>query len=219
MSWLDVLKGSSAWDARYDLPLVPIHDNPWTYCGYGQLALKLRGEELPRMDVVMFYAECCRPDAIGFNRWPSKPGSTTSHDEIIGACSLSIAAAFDICADMDVIDWETEDRLFSRLYWLEPYVRACALKKVGKIAQLRWAFFCAWGGLFIKPGEVGPHLRRWLMAERMRHYPICMVAIEFWRERLKRTGLTLSDALLIEPGVPELAQIAGDEWTWPKGPA
>ena len=100
MTALDLLKQSEAWDPRYSLPLVPMHNNPWIYLAYCTRILRRDGGWWSSENKQTFEAsiqthfERCSTDKLGYlKRWPE--GGICSHDEILGAAYLNSAFAGD----------------------------------------------------------------------------------------------------------------------------
>lgn len=205
---------------QWQLPLY--HNNPWIYLGYVQLVLRLMGQELNDGDVVAYYEACEVPGRPGLlNRFPGGAGGQTSHDEVMGAASLSQAFAREILAHLDLTDGNYDNfperpdpnvlrwNIY-RFPWLRPYLAACAGYNVSLVSQAVWSGHVVWSALH--PDGAGPALRIWLMGDKMRQYPLCYLALRFWKSKQKRG---LNECLAIEPGILELAELAPKEWRWP----
>lgn len=219
MTVLESLKESKAWNSKYELPLM--HNNPWIYMAYAEMILRFHGEELPLIPLHSYYAACEVKEQPGLiHRWPTAHGGNTSHDELMGAAHLDHEFATLILEYLDrndgVYDDRAQDKEISperwnlfRFPWLRPYLAACAGYRVGVFSQIMWISHVVYSAFTVKPGDVGPHLRIWLMADIMAGYPFCAIAIHFWKARVSKQ-ITLKRALSIEPGV--LDQWAPDEW-------
>lgn len=218
-SGVDLLRQGQGWRFDYDLPIW--HQNPHIYMAYADLVLRLRGEKLDPIAVDSYQYKCeIEPGLL--NRFP-EGGGQTSHDEVMGAASFSTLQAERILWHLDRNDGEYDNRPdrpnaperynLYRFPWLRPYLAACALYRVSVYSQAIWSAHVVRAAL--KGKGVGPHLRVWLMSDKMRRYPLCELAIRFWLSRMKKKGLTLKKALQVEPGIRNLSELAPEEWRWP----
>jgi len=236
MTALEKLKDSNALNKDFNIPCGTGHNNPHIYCAYAELVLKMQDETV--VDEYKAFWELCsvagKPGL--FYRWPNSSGGPNSHDEVMGASSISKLIAGLILNYLDEQDGNfashgpdlknplryNKSPLRYNIYrfiWLRPYLAACAGYKVGVIAQAIW---CAKLILdsFRHPDSSkvgpGPRLRAWLMAEKMRDFPICNLVWGYYRSRLERKGLTLRHDLEQEPAWPALAELAPEKYLHPK---
>jgi hypothetical protein len=225
MSVLLKLKLIPEWSQQWELPL--LLDNHWIYMGYADLVLRLNGEKLDRESVARYYNACLVPGSPGLiNRKPVGSGQT-SHDEVIGAASLDKLMAHEILIYFALNDGNYDNKPavpdpyegrwnIKRIPFLNPYLVAATGGRPNPVSRLIWAghvLLACWNA---KSGQVGAHLRIWLMADKMRTYPECKLALTWWQRTMHKIGLTLSGALAIEPGCAVLAEAAGEEWRWPE---
>lgn len=207
MSLLDNFRASNAWDERYRLPTCPNQNNPWLYMAYAErIGFCTNQVVVSRIEAEAFGVKCEIESGL-IARWPTKDGGMTSHDELIGACSLSPWLADRIAAYLERHDGEYNSTgevsdiperydLF-RIVWLMPYVRACAGWQVGLFSQLLWSVSCILSALDADLG--GGKLRFWLMFPQMENLPLCSLAIAFFRACAGARGITPQSAFRIEP--------------------
>jgi hypothetical protein len=207
MSILDDFKNSTAWDNEYQLPLVPMHNNPGIYCAYSFKIMKAHG--IPAFEEIQFihdfeiFAEKCRVAPGLFNRWPEARGGVTSHDEIMGMAYISRKLANEILMylyESDGIYCNVLEELTSRdperfnvfrLPFLEPFLRARAGYRVGLWNQIKFMGFVMSDYLTRKRDDTkdaGGMLRLWLMLDTMDKFKLCKLANDAWRARMKDYG-------------------------------
>lgn len=210
-SKLELLKNSSAWDPRYDLPTVPIHDNPSIYCAY---AGKLIGEEAKELlTPYQKFLEACETKSGYITRWPN--GAASSHDELMGAAWFSPAFARRAVGYLNSTDgYWTEDNYVYRFMFLLPYLRARAHMTVSILSQLKFAAHVLYVSFFSKPGEFSDHLLIWIMRSAMEEFTPCDLALRIWESRLLSKGYNpkrvFSEHYLTE--CPVFGQLAGLDW-------
>ena len=211
MSRLEELKASNAWDSRYDLPTVPMHDNPNIYCAY---AGKLLGDDavelLSRYDI---FLNACETRLGYITRWPR--GAPSSHDELMGAAWFSPAFAKRAVEYLDSTDgyWTTDNYVY-RFIFLVPYLRARAHLPVSLWNQLKFAAHVLYVSFFSKPGEFSDHLLIWIMRNAMEEFKPCDLALRIWESRLLKAGYNpkrvFSEHYLTE--APIFGRLAGLDW-------
>lgn len=196
---------SNVWDSRYDLPLLPDHNNPWIYAAYALKIIKSWGEDVDNLyltrELIEHANEKCRVEKGLYHRWPDGFGGHTSHDELIGLCYIDAAIAKDVLNYLDFNDGvynnlkNTVTSLIPdrynlyRFLWLRPYIAECAKARLNILSQLKWAGFVVANALFKKAEGWDTKLMIWLMSERMENHTICKLAILFWESRMKKLGL------------------------------
>lgn len=163
---LESLKASSVWNPTYNLPCGP-GQNPWIYMAYYDTVLRLNGERLEALDLILFYIHCEVSGKPGlFKRFPDGGGGPTSHDEVMGLFSLmgnivrdDSATDFERSRAKDIMDrvlhrldthlgdfnshsnptgWNVFRYNIYRFYWLRPYLSAAAGRNPGIIQQALW---------------------------------------------------------------------------------
>jgi hypothetical protein len=224
---LEKFEASSAWDSRYNLPLCPGNNNPWIYMAYAVLLMELSGDGsyVGRLMVENHFIKCeaaaPKPAPGLFMRWPDGSGGQNSHDEIMGAAFLSPWIAKRILAYLDANDGEfnvtgePETPMQFNVYrmpFLRPYLLACAGTTPSPLSQAAWILSLAVDGLLRKKEDCGGALRFWLMTKVMERYPMCRLAIWFWKRRVQKIQ-TPKSCLTIEPGEhPIFGQCAPETW-------
>lgn len=226
------LRISQAWDGRFDLPTIPIHNNPWIYMAYcfricneyGVDEFRLRFKDR----IETYYAKCLvnRETPGLFYRWPNGFGGDSSHDELMGGAWLSPMIARDILAHLEKTDGQytvdpkyivgtyDETKNVNRFFWLRPFLRACAGFRVSLFSQLLWsiqALVSCWNFT----GDASGVLKVWVMCDVMKKYPISSIAVWYFDYRLRnKFKVTPKDIFarnyLTE--IPVLADIAPTTW-------
>jgi hypothetical protein len=200
-------QASNAWDTRYALPLVPIHNNPWIYSAYALKIMRASGltssEEMQLLYHFESYASGCRIEPGLFNRWPDGTGGVTSHDELMGMAYVSSDFACELlaflqktdgvyCNKREELDSSDSERFnVFRFVFLEPFLRARAGYRVGLFSQLQFSAHVVRDMCSRRPddtSDAGGLARLWLMLDTMEKYPIPGIAIYFWRKRMKTIG-------------------------------
>lgn len=207
-------QNSNAWDARYNLPLVPIHNNPWIYLAY---AVKLiangqhtNDELIELVDLIEDQLERCKSDEAGeWWRWPGERGGPVSHDELMGLgylgwkLGLPSKPAQKILSHLNKTDGEynltNEDGIperynVYRFVFLTPFLRACTKKefRLGWLSQIMFCFHVGLDAVTYKleHGDEGARLRMWLMMEPMEAFPLPRLVLGWWKEKMEKLGLS-----------------------------
>ncbi len=197
---IEKVKASNVWDPRYNLPTVPMHNNPWIYMAYVALLLKQADERRAWRECsadLYEFARGCEIDMGLIDRWPDGGGGSCSHDEIMGAAYLSMPLAGRIVDrlkkengryDNKETDNDISDQEF-RFIFLMPFLRACAGLKVGFFSQFMWCVHVLEHALTHKLGEESGTLKIWLMLDMMERFLICRWVGSFWQSRMRKHGL------------------------------
>ena len=217
------------WDSRYNLPLIPEHNNPWTYlaycvrlCGYRKL------DETPVwfQDAVLEYlGKCTPPKESGFlYRWPN--GERGSHDEVYGAAFLVRRFARDASAFLARNDglyaldenpndyfFPAERHNFFRFLFFRPTLQAWSEYPVSVMSEALYSLHVLYNAFFVKPGEASGLLKIWLSYPAMQNYKWSKLALHIWRVRWESRGYTpkkiFSEVYL--NNILVLGDIAGDD--------
>lgn len=220
---IERLKRSNAWDHRYNLPTVPIHNQPHLYMAY---CIHVFGWDAINIeDHAAFLHGCSRGPIPGlFARWPGTVGGYTSFDELIGIAYMDRVAAEMVLDYLTLHDGDynvsgepgrpLEFNMY-RFVFLTPYLKARAGFRVGAISQIAWAASTIVPQLFQREDQLsaGSLLRNWLMSKAMREYPISGAAIRAWSKRMREMGIGprwCFERYLRE--VPELREFAPDHF-------
>lgn len=189
---LELLRKSNAWDARYDLPTCPTHNNPHIYIAF---AFRLCPEMAQLQKQAEEYILSCEVVPGYITRWPGS--DDTSHDELMGAAyiyqefarrAVSFLAGNDNYYSLEKEPPEKADQ--SRFLFLMPFLRACAGLRVSTRSQILFAAHVLFSAFLVKPGHTSGILKIWLMAPKMRQFPICALALWIWAWRWKKRGFT-----------------------------
>lgn len=175
------LKQTEVWDARYGLPTVPMHNNPFLYMAY--IACCVPFDFMP--EFVVFTRGCDQVDGTS-TRWPDGSGGKFSHDEIMGRAyfdSPFAARVLDVFNQNDGIydrleDGESANQL--RFFFLVPYLKACARYRVGLFSQLIWCIHVLATAFSREEGKESGALKIWLMGQVMSQFQLCKWAYEFF---------------------------------------
>lgn len=200
MTYFDKVKNSNAWDPRFGLPLMPIHNNPWIYCAYTFLLLKLCGERRAYQEMraaLIAHLTACETEVYGlYSTWPG--GSAhTSVDEVMGMAYLSPAAADRILThlkDQDGIYDSGENNRgetmnLYRFIFLVPFLEACSGKRVSLWGQFKWAAHVAFHAFTHKTGNESDTLLIWLMCDVMEKHFLLRQVIWLWQKRMASQGI------------------------------
>lgn len=217
---------SNAWARRYNLPLIPQHNNPWIYSAY--ISKIMGGFNTSLLVDLSKYAEKCQIKPGLFDRWPDGSGGLTSHDELMGLAYHFEWAASDILFYLSVNDGlyinkpELINPLVSaerfnvyRMVFLKPFLQACAGYRVGIISQIIWAGFIAYDLIThrIKEPDMGGRLRIWIMLEHMSKYPLTGIAIWLWKKVMHNKGLSPKKCFTVYlREVPVMTETAPEEF-------
>lgn len=190
---IEALKKSNAWDVRFDLPLVPHHNNPHIYLGF--VFRILGANALPMWPNAYAYIAACEVEEGYITRWPLS--DDTSHDELMGAAFIAPQFAERAIAFITKRDGHyclenppIEKSNVYRFIFLMPFLKACAGYHVSTLSQVLFSAHVLHSAFFVKPGETSGILKIWLMAGKMREYPICKGPLWIWSWRWTRRGFT-----------------------------
>lgn len=212
------IKGSNVWDSRFELPLIPIHNNPFLYSYY---VMKMAGYTKEIHERLSLHAENCRTSFGVFDRWPDGSGGIMSFDELMGLAAHHEWAAQEILAYLtetdgvyinrpeDVKPHELDEKHYVyRMIFLKPFLRACAGYKVNLISQAQFSafliydllthkftiddFFKADAGTdeFRKKLDAPGRLKIWVMLDYMEKYPLSKLAVNWWRRSMRKKDIT-----------------------------
>lgn len=145
----------------------------------------------------LFYMNSETEDGV-YQRYPGCPGDT-SHDEILGAASLSHAVALHLMSHGDRHRWvfapdgvkpkwwnpKTWAPWKGRFLWLRPYVKFCVTKRMNVWDRFIWSVFCV-ASTFAAPRDTDGKMLFWTMCEKLYwESPYCMWAIHYWHRRMR----------------------------------
>lgn len=205
-------QASNAWDQRFNLPLVPMHNNPWIYLAYALKMVRLgkhtNDELIELVDLCEDHLAACRTKVWGeFYRWPDGSGGNTSHDEVMGIAyvdwclKLATKPTQAILSRLQQTDGEynvqnlpegvPERWNIERFVFLEPFLKACAGFRVGLISQL-WFSIPLLVDIFKYKKEDGNEsgiLLKWIMFEPMEKYLLSGICIQIWKSKMKKLGI------------------------------
>ncbi|MEO0271998.1 MAG: hypothetical protein ABIM30_02775 [candidate division WOR-3 bacterium] len=185
MSKIETLKSSNVWDHRYNLPLVPIHNNPHLYCAYASLICKYH------FDVESHIKRCRAKDGLIY-RWPNQWGGTLSHDEILGLCFTSPNTVEEIYYHLieNNYDYGHNVRL-DRFPHLISMMKVAIGMKLTLLDQLSLALYFIVDCFMKKDRHESSRLRRWLMSNILIEAPYLVAqAVELWRYIMNKRGIT-----------------------------
>jgi hypothetical protein len=210
------LKQSKVWDARFDLPLVPEHNNPHVY---GSYIFSLLGEPEELRQRFAAYIISCETAPGQITRWPDGSGGRVSHDEIFGAASFDSDIAQDILWRLFYNDglYNKDDREVDnnwRFFFLTPYLRSLINRKRPDFRVSLWSKCMYVIPVLISAilhtksqGASGP-LKIWKMNKEMRRHALCGITIRIWEKAMLKKGITLAWLLQNELGAyPELLEL------------
>lgn len=209
MSLKELVESSNAWDARYNLPICGIHQNPAIYCAYLFKLIKDSNEEIPNAWVEgleIFYRGCKKDDYIA--TYPKGYG-VISHDDMIGWAYLNKTAALSMLT-ATLKNGYYGDKEVSRLIFVNPYLTARSFGSCSYFAQINYSLHVLfhWLKYDKKNPQDSGSLKIWLMNEDMEKLPLCAPFIFLWRWRMKKLGVTIhkifSERYLTEVSVFEM---------------
>jgi len=203
MEILELFKQSDVWDKRYNLPLVPHHNNPFIYNAYATQIIKQKDPILnaAKLNVNFYlYLSACEKEKGLYYRWPDKSGGAFSWDEIVGVASVSAYGAMSLYIYLKR-KWGVYDngelpekkwRFFRfnqyRYPFLLPYLKASSCIKLNYLDKLIIYLFLKLDSYNYKSGDEGGRLRIWLMCFNLETQ--MPEAVNSWREAMnKKTDL------------------------------
>ena len=213
MTVLKSFQASNAWDQRFNLPLVPMHNNPWIYLAYALKMIRLgkhtNDELIELVDLIEDHLARCRTKVWGeFYRWPEGLGGDTSHDEVMGIAYIDWCLKLETAPTKAILErlLETdgvynvqnvpekipEEHNIYRFVWMEAFLKACTNKfRVGFISQF-WFSVALLKDIFKYKKEDGNEsglLLKWIMFEPMEKYLLSGITIGFWKSKMKKLGI------------------------------
>lgn len=198
---LEAFKTSQAWDHTFDLPLVPIHNNPFIYAAYATRIIEEYENPAYLIDLQYHALDKCAVNIHDFfglyNRWPGGVGGQISHDEIIGLCYISPFIAKSILSYLkshfgfyDNIS-PTKPRLNSFMYrypFLYPFIKIRSGFKLNILQYITMSAYFFFSALFTNKKNSGEILLQWIMVEGIKvKYP---KLVSFWIKHMNRRKLS-----------------------------
>lgn len=191
MTKLEMVQASELWHPRYNLPVIPTHNNPGIYTALVSRMLDDPSEILASF--TLFWG----PSFGSWSRWPDGRGGNLSHDEMIGWAYLSPLAADALLRrfvfgfypnEHGEFEWR---RWFPRFVFLMPYLRHRAQQGAGPVGMCLWSAYVLQSALRTKKDNFDADgiIKVWLMCNDP---PVRWVA-RFWRRRMDRIGLQPKD--------------------------
>lgn len=183
------------WHAIYQLPLIPIHNNPHIYMA---LVMLCSPGAVPSQRADAYFQSCVAEDT--YYRWPDGRGGNFSHDEVLGAAAYSQIAAVTLYSELEKNDGFFPDehgsikdvsRYFYRYTFLKPFLRARIGMEVGIVGQSLWSAHVIWSMIMNKRHNFDPDgvLKVWLMGQSAKNYPLMNFSYELWKKVMKSRGI------------------------------
>lgn len=215
----DQIEASELWDPRYNLPTIPIHNNPRIYT-----ALVFRFmDEVPRAWVARFidFSQKAWVERNGIlvpTRWPDGRGGNYSHDEILGDAFILPGLAW-IHLEVLRVAWGVYpdengefpvSRWFYRFIFLVPYLKARAGEKLSVFNKLAWSIHVLMS-MRAKTVDADGAFKIWLMVREMKNH--CPKTCARWVAGMKKRGMTPKD-LFVDylKECPSMRKFAPLEW-------
>jgi hypothetical protein len=194
-------KKSNVWDKRYDLPLVPLHNNPWIYSAY---AMKIMGPSKEMRKRFEDHAERCEHLEAGlYDRWPRNPDGTSrggmnSYDALLGMgfhsdilakrinWYLHLNDGVYINEPKDMNTKVKERYNMYRFPFLKPFLRSRGGHRIGLVSDLIFAGFIMYDAIKYDGKDWSGRLRIWLMIDEMKKHPLSSLAIWHWKRKMKK---------------------------------
>lgn len=192
----DFFEKSNAWDANHNLPLVPMHNNQWTYLAYAFRNFEGMGVSLPvkwKLAAANYLSLCEIRDGF-ITRTPK--GNEPSHDELMGAAYVFpgfASRAIDYLNRSDGVynsDQSTDRFNVFRFIFMMPFLKASAGFRVGLASQFLWSLHCVITAIRANPGRTSGLLKVWLMAPKMRQFDMCSRAYDVFVKIVTEKGFT-----------------------------
>lgn len=182
------------WHAIYQLPLIPIHNNPHIYMA---LVMLCSPGAVPQERADAYFQACNQAETV--YRWPDGRGGNFSHDEVLGAAAYSQMAAVSLYDRLEQNDGVFPDehgkiypgRYFYRYVFLKPYLRARIGMPVSVWSQSLWSAHVIWSMIMNKRQNFDPDglLKVWLMGQAVKPYPLMNFSYELWKKVMKSRGI------------------------------
>jgi hypothetical protein len=204
----DFKKDKRVWDDRYNLPLVPEHNNPNIYFAYAyHLIFPTPIKEDDHSEVYCDlktnyykFLDQCEKELGLYYRWPDKSGGAFSWDEIIGVASISPYRAYVLYQYLKK-NWGVYDngelpekkwRFFRfnqyRYPFLMPYLKARSGLGLNCKDKAILSLFLWHDRMQYKYADEGGRLRIWLMNfEIEKHIPN---SVYEWKKEMSLRGLS-----------------------------
>lgn len=198
---------SQAWDPRYDLPSVPIHNQPFLYGAYAIKIIKLRdgndflASHMVHNTIYRFwdYIAKCEKESGLYNRRPDGSGGITSHDELIGLVYIKWPESQYILeylkkhrgryVNTSEVSWNPFKWNLYRFPWFIAYLKARRDDYLSNAWQFIWSLQLLAPDLVWFRPDNGGLLRKWIMLDEMERHPISGWFIKKWRAKMKRLGI------------------------------
>lgn len=199
MSALEEFQNSNAWDARFQLPTVPQHNNPHLYLAFAE---KILGNDLQGRAI---FAYKCLQHSNLYNRWPDGGGGNISYDELIGLSSQLLVPPcmvwwmlkrnFGRYNNINPSDKSFNHWMY-RFPWAMAFIRARATGSPG-VWRIAYALTLLFDAVTYRVGDEEGRLRIWLTLDEMSKYFGCRLAIRAWRNKMHSLGLSPKSCLSI----------------------
>lgn len=193
---LERLMQSELWSSVYNLPLIPMHNNPHIYLAVILQCLQGQAPSL-EAQAASYYKACDKAETV--YRWPDGRGGNFSHDEVLGAAAYSKEAALSLYYRLDGHDGIMPDehgnldqsRYFWRYIFLKPYLRARAGLDVSVWSQALWSAHVTWSMIKNRRDNFDPDglLKVWIMGPGVKDYPMMNFFYEAWKKVMKSRGI------------------------------
>lgn len=207
------------WHQIYQLPLIPIHNNPHIYMAL----VTLMNPSVPQSRMDAYFQSCNKTHTV--YRFPDGKGGNFSHDEVLGAAAYSQIAAVSLYDILETNDGLFPDefgkfdqtRYFYRYIFLKPYLRARIGMPVSIWSQGLWSLHVGWSILMNRRHNFDPDglLKVWLMGQAVKPYPLMNFSYELWKKVMKSRKIgpkmIFTDHYLNE--APSMREIAPDDFT------
>lgn len=177
---IDVLgafqRNSDAWDYTFNLPTVPIHNNPWLYCAYALRIARAHGIEGTALEIdflgrVKNRLAACRVRSGLYHKFPGGIHGLTSLDEILGMAYLNQEVAKEIYLYLietdgiyeNTAEGQGEGANVFRIFWARYVIRGLAGLRLNLISQTMLGCYLLFQAVtHKKASREGSVLRMWL---------------------------------------------------------
>lgn len=207
MQVVDAFKSNKdAWDNTFDLPTVPIHNNPWLYLAYAVKVMRANGlsDTALELDIrakVRARMKACLVRSGLYHKSPGGRGGLMSHDELLGLCYLDQDVAKTIYLYLietdgvyanEPVPFDERANVF-RIAWVSPVLRGLAGLRLSLITQAYLSVILLTDAVLYKSGDEGSRLRFWIAESALDRAPgswLLGLAFLAWGALMKRKGMS-----------------------------
>lgn len=192
LTYGEVVVNSELWHPRFQIPCIPMHNNPGIYTA---LVVHMLSRYDYRWSYLTSFIYHWLLLEDKWARWPDGSGGNISHDEMLGWGYLSPRAACSYIGHMEhrfgffpndkgQFQW---NRWMYRFVFLKPFLEKRAYGRASLLGKFLWSVYVIQSALQTRRNNFDADgvIKVWLMCNDP---PVSWVA-KFWRRRMEKIGL------------------------------